>query len=327
MPGYCVLSIKKYHTTVQVHAQQEHNKREIPLPNVDKAKSVFNRELVSTNGLSYNEALRNRLYESECETGERAVRRRDNVIAIEIVTSFSHDAQVDVDAWAEANVRWMKDTFGEENVISSTLHLDESTPHIHTEVVPLDEKGHLNAKSFLGGKGAMMQLHSSYAEAMAPFGLRRGVKKSKSKKRDLEDFYDSVNTAVSTPPPPPMPGETPEEYLERIGDYLKSLRLAVLNEEMKAQRFEELAETRVAEATERYGAAIALHDALVEHLGSQAAAVQRLRDYAVIERVVPRGAMDKIVSRLKSGGGSAPQPLEKQNTGGLVRVTVDDKEQ
>jgi len=142
MSGYCVLSVKKYHTTSQVHAQQEHNNREIPLPNVDKSMSVFNKELVSTNGLSYNEALRNRLYESECETGERAVRRRDNVIALEIVTTYSHDAEVDVNAWAEANVEWIKQTFGEENIIACTLHMDETTPHIHTEVVPLDEKGH-----------------------------------------------------------------------------------------------------------------------------------------------------------------------------------------
>ncbi|WP_419851934.1 plasmid recombination protein [Actinobacillus pleuropneumoniae] len=38
------------------------------------------------------------------------------------------------------------------------MHNDESTPHLVAYVVPLDERGKLNAKKWLGGKKLMNEM-------------------------------------------------------------------------------------------------------------------------------------------------------------------------
>ena len=45
----------------------------------------------------------------------------------------------------------LEDRHGKENVIATTIHRDESTPHLVAYVVPLVD-GKLNAKKFLGGR-------------------------------------------------------------------------------------------------------------------------------------------------------------------------------
>lgn len=34
-------------------------------------------------------------------------------------------------------MKWLKDTFGSENLVSCVLHLDEKTPHLHATIVPI----------------------------------------------------------------------------------------------------------------------------------------------------------------------------------------------
>ena len=40
---------------------------------------------------------------------------------------------------------------GEDNVLGAAIHMDESTPHLHLDVVPLTSDGKLSAKSFIDG--------------------------------------------------------------------------------------------------------------------------------------------------------------------------------
>ena len=39
--------------------------------------------------------------------------------------------------WTDANLKWLRDTFGADNVVSCVLHMDEKTPHLHATVVPI----------------------------------------------------------------------------------------------------------------------------------------------------------------------------------------------
>ena len=41
------------------------------------------------------------------------------------------------DNWIDANMKWLKDTFGSENLVSCVLHMDEKTPHLHPTIVPI----------------------------------------------------------------------------------------------------------------------------------------------------------------------------------------------
>ncbi|GEM_PF-2897109 len=54
-----------------------------------------------------------------------------------------------LDDWVELNLKWLKEPYG-RNPAPASLHLGESTPHIQALVVPLDERGHLNARELFG---------------------------------------------------------------------------------------------------------------------------------------------------------------------------------
>lgn len=73
------------------------------------------------------------------------------------------------------NVEWMKDTFniagdGKDNVISMVYHGDEAgNVHCHALVIPVDERGHLNARRFINGSRAMSEHQTTYAKYMQSF--------------------------------------------------------------------------------------------------------------------------------------------------------------
>lgn len=70
--------------------------------------------------------------------------------------------------------------FGEENVASFIVHLDETGPHAHCVFVPLTADGRLCSKEVLGGKSKieakqhMRDLHTRLAEVNRKYGLDRG---------------------------------------------------------------------------------------------------------------------------------------------------------
>ena len=83
--------------------------------------------------------------------------------------------------------RWAKDVygfvcreFGEENIASFIVHLDETGPHAHCVFVPLTADGRLCSKEVIGGKNKieakqhMRDLHTRLAEVNRKYGLDRG---------------------------------------------------------------------------------------------------------------------------------------------------------
>lgn len=48
----------------------------------------------------------------------------------------------------EQSKKWLENKYGKNNVVSTTIHRDETTPHLVAYVVPVDEEtGRLNAKN------------------------------------------------------------------------------------------------------------------------------------------------------------------------------------
>ena len=60
----------------------------------------------------------------------------------------------------------LEEEYGRENIVGAAIHLDESKPHLHIDVVPLTEDGRLSAKEIVGGKGKMHQNQSKWLEKM-----------------------------------------------------------------------------------------------------------------------------------------------------------------
>jgi hypothetical protein len=42
-----------------------------------------------------------------------------------------------IDEWCRDNLDYFRKEFGEKNIVSAVLHLDEKTPHIHIALVPI----------------------------------------------------------------------------------------------------------------------------------------------------------------------------------------------
>ena len=60
----------------------------------------------------------------------------------------------------------LESEYGRENILGAAIHLDESKPHLHIDVVPLTEDGRLSAKEIVGGKGKMHQNQSKWLKQM-----------------------------------------------------------------------------------------------------------------------------------------------------------------
>lgn len=135
--------------------------------------------------------------------------------AIRVMLSASPEAMERIqqerrlDDWCKQSVEWMQETFGKENLVSAVLHMDEKTPHIHATIVPIviaarrkkkseeSVKKHYRKKakgSRLCADDIMTQAklknyQSSYAEAMLPFGLKRGIDGSEARHISTREYY------------------------------------------------------------------------------------------------------------------------------------------
>ena len=98
----------------------------------------------------------------------------------------------------EAIEQWAKDTydfacrkFGEENIVSFYVHLDETNPHIHCSVIPVKDN-RVSWKSIFGGgtlaeqRSAFAKFHTEYADEVGKkYGLERGYSKEETKARHV----------------------------------------------------------------------------------------------------------------------------------------------
>ncbi|MET4109164.1 MobV family relaxase [Hymenobacter sp. UYP22] len=147
---------------------------------------------INTAERNYWELATERIQESGAKV------RPDSVRGVEVLLTASPEAfkrQADGtphdwhgSKWAEANIAFLKDKFGEQNVVSCTLHQDELTPHFHAVVVPLTADGRLSAKDVFNPK-TLRALQTDYAEAMKPFGMERGVEHSRAKHEVMRHVY------------------------------------------------------------------------------------------------------------------------------------------
>lgn len=112
--------------------------------------------------------------------------------------------------WAEASIGWAKQTFGEENVVGAHLHMDEQTPHLHVTVVPIvtterkrkasearatkryrtkPKNGPRLSADDIMTRENLTRFQDTYAEAMARFGLERGIRGSEARHVDQHEYY------------------------------------------------------------------------------------------------------------------------------------------
>lgn len=192
---YAVLMMGKINDWHKLTSAHMHNTRSIPCPSADPARKYLNREIVRPEGNHIKKHVQKRL--AQAINGIRS----NAVLCLELVLSASHEffkTQDNDSSWVHANLEWVRAHFGEENIMSFAVHKDERTPHIHVLLTPITRHYHpmgadrLAASAYVGNRFLLRTMQDSYGEAMATFGLSRGVVKESTgaKHEKIKDFWD-----------------------------------------------------------------------------------------------------------------------------------------
>lgn len=178
--------------------------------NADVDRTNLNRELVR-----FPEGVSNRTEAIQHRIDTAGLRRKvgkNQTKAIRIILTGTHEQMMKIaeegrlDSWIDSNLKWLRDTFGNENLVSCVLHMDEKTPHLHATVVPIvtgervrrkregEKKYETKSGPRLSADDVMRRtrLHeyqNSYAAAMKPFGLQRGIVGSTAKHQANSEYY------------------------------------------------------------------------------------------------------------------------------------------
>lgn len=230
---YACLHINRIKTTSALTGAYNHNYRQGDCPeNTAQEKSYLNRELINRpEGETYNEAFKRR-----CKDEKIKKVRKNGTRALEFMLTYSQKAvgkNFPLEDWCEGNLKWLKDNFGEENVVSAVLHMDETTPHIHAVVVPIKD-GRLCATELLQSTSEQQKengvrgytfMQNSYAQAMQEFGLVRGIKKSVAKHTDIQDFYKAYGEFIGKELPEPQKNEDIYHYADRVAKEQRNIQI------------------------------------------------------------------------------------------------------
>ena len=139
----------------------------------------------------------------------------------------------------DKSLDFVKKKYGSENVIAHSIHRDETTPHLIVYVTPIDEKGGLNAKKWLGGRAILSQTQTQFAKEVKHLGLNRGVENSKARHKTVKEFYAEIQKPVSKKEIKPInikkfSGDLPKKRgLERSESYAQKVVDVVFDDAQK----------------------------------------------------------------------------------------------
>ena len=131
--------------------------------------------------------------------------------------------------WQKTSSQWLEQKLG-DNILQTSLHLDEATPHIHCLWVPLNKAGKLSYKTteFGGTRNSLSKIQDSYAQAVEGLGIERGIKGSKTTHTKIQQYYENINQTFSMPELNAREllieangNETGKQYRERAVQYLQ----------------------------------------------------------------------------------------------------------
>lgn len=178
--GYAVVHMMKIKSGavggIQSHNNREHEPK--TNPDVDMSRSEDNYDLIPCD--NYKRSIKEKL--SNLVESSRAIRKDAVVVCNFIVTSDNEtmdalgaDRQRE---FFEDSVKWFSDRYGADRVLNATVHMDETTPHLHIGVMPITQDGRLSAKAIFT-KTEMKAIQTEFARDVGEkYGLERGVEGS-----------------------------------------------------------------------------------------------------------------------------------------------------
>lgn len=104
----------------------------------------------------------------------------------------------DIEKWAVDMYNFIGKKYGEENIAAFIVHLDETNPHIHCTILPVNNNKISWRKVFVGEENSKVayqrnciKLHNELAEVNKKYGLERGepISETGAKHRTTEQWH------------------------------------------------------------------------------------------------------------------------------------------
>ena len=179
---------------------------------IDPSRSPLNYELTDRDhSVSYEKQIKD--YVNENKISNRAI-RKDAVLCDEwIITSdksfFEKLSEGETREFFETAKNYFAENYGEDNIAYASVHLDESTPHMHMGVVPFQD-GKLSSKAMFD-KEELKKIQEDLPKYMNEHGfeLERGELNSEAKHKTVAEFKKDLATTEL------------QQELDRLNEVLK----------------------------------------------------------------------------------------------------------
>lgn len=177
---YGILRIQKYKNNT-IRGIENHLERRATTtnPDIDKGKSKNNYDLTGQQDRTLKSLIKNLLY----KVGIKKY-RKDAVTMVEMLFTaspefFENMSDYEKRQYFQNCYDFACKKYGKENIIAADVHLDEKTPHMHLELVPIS-KGRLCAKELFNHKLEQLQ-DEVHQEVFSKYNLERGDSHKKAK--------------------------------------------------------------------------------------------------------------------------------------------------
>lgn len=161
---------------------------------IDPEKTHLNYELTDRDrSIPYDRQIKQ--YINDNKISKRAL-RKDAVLCNEwIITSdkafFENMSPDQIKNFFETAKNFFAERYGNSNIAYAMVHLDESTPHMHLGLVPM-QNGKLSSKSLFGSRDQLKEIQEAFPKYLNEHGynLQRGEFDSKKKHLETAEFKE-----------------------------------------------------------------------------------------------------------------------------------------
>ena len=187
--SYLVCHMEKYHKQEVAPIERENERDEnykSDNPQIDSSKTKYNYHMHNPDG-SYTEFINKRITDLNLSPRKDAVVMNSFVVGAD-KAFFDGLSKLSQYNFFSDCTKFFEERYGMKNVISAVIHVDETTPHMHLNLVPITKDGRLCSKE-LFDKQKLQQLQTDFYSAVGKkYGLQRGKEGSQAKHLSTAEF-------------------------------------------------------------------------------------------------------------------------------------------
>lgn len=188
--SYLVCHMGKYHKQDVAPIEKENERDEnyeASNPQIDSKRTRNNYRFTPYFGKTYMECINGRIKELGLSPRKDAVVMNSFVLGSD-KTFFDGLAKVEQYNFFSDCYKFFAERYGEENIIAAVVHNDETTPHMHLNLMPVTKDGRLCSKQ-LFDKPQLQQLQTDFYESVGKrWGLQRGKEGSQKKHLSTAEY-------------------------------------------------------------------------------------------------------------------------------------------